>query len=430
MTSQDDVFAAGQQSPGSDTAGEPRTSLTEWRIPTAPERDATAAAPSPKPADLDVEPEVFVEQVRLLYQHPSLIAVNVLNALLVVAVLWRSFPHRPLVLWFGLFLIVIPVRLLIAHLQGRQRWPAARTATWSVIGSAVTGGAWGLLAFAIISASDIAYQVFIVFVLGGMTAGAVLLDAAYLPAFFAFVLPIILPPTLAFMLRGDLMSIAMGGMLAIFAAVQAVIGYRTNRWIVDTLRLQAQRENLTADLYRTTAELTRREAILRIMANHDELTGLFNRYYLFETMGREMRRAQRLHAPITIAILDIDHFKDFNDNFGHEAGDEVLRAIGALLQRSVRGSDIVCRYGGEEFLLVFFDSDTLAALPRLAQICESIKDAPYACRGLPLPSVTLSVGVAQYPIHARTVDSLIRAADRALYAAKKAGRDRIEVVSQ
>jgi diguanylate cyclase (GGDEF)-like protein len=423
MTTQNEVVT-GQPFP----ADEAKTSLTEWRARAAPEQDTTRATTSPQRVE-DVTPEVFVEQIRLLYQHPILIVVNIVNAALVVAVLWSRFPHPPLLAWLALFLVLIPIRLLIAHLQARHRWPAVRAATASVIGSALTGAAWGLLAFAIISASGIAYQVFIVFVLGGMTAGAVLLDAAYLPAFFAFVAPIIVPTSLAFMLRGDLMSVAMGAMLAVFAAVQSVIGHRTNRWIVDTLRLQAQRENLTTDLYRTTAELTRREAILRIMANHDELTGLFNRYYLFETMAREMRRAQRLAAPITIAILDIDHFKDFNDNFGHEAGDEILRTMGAFLQRSVRGSDIVCRYGGEEFLLVFFDSNTLAALPRLAQICEGIKDTRYACRGLPLPGVTLSVGVAQYPDHARTVDGLIRAADRALYAAKKAGRDRIEVAT-
>jgi len=425
MTPRNEASAAG--GPRFDPDSAPRHSLTEWRTPASPQ-ESGPGGPS-RPADLDVAPEVFVEQVRLLYQHPGLIVVNIVNALLVVAVLWSRFPRRGLVAWFALFLVLVPARLLIAYLQGHQRWPAARAAAWSVAGSALTGAVWGLLAFAIVSTPEIAYQVFIVFVLGGMTAGAVLLDAAYLPAFFAFVVPIIVPTTLAFMVRGDLMSIAMGGMLAIFAAVQAVIGHRTNQWIVDTLRLHAQRENLTADLYRTTAELTRREAILRIMANHDELTGLFNRYYLFETIGRELRRAQRLQAPITIAILDIDHFKDFNDNFGHEAGDEILRAIGGILKSSVRGSDIVCRYGGEEFVVVFFDADTLAALPRLARICETIKDTEYTCRGLPLPSVTLSVGVAQYPVHGRTVDGLIRAADHALYAAKKAGRDRIDVAS-
>jgi diguanylate cyclase (GGDEF)-like protein len=338
------------------------------------------------------------------------------------------FPHRPLLAWFAAFLIVIPARILIAYLQARQRWPAARATTWAVIGSALTGALWGLLAWAIATAPSVTYQVFIVFVLGGMTAGAVLLDAAYLPAFFAFMLPATLPATVALLIGGDPVSIAMGVMLAAFTTVQTVVGQRSNHWIVDTLRLQAQRENLTADLYRTTAELSRREAILRIMANHDQLTGLFNRYYLLETLGRELRRARRLHTPLTVAIVDIDHFKDFNDNFGHEAGDEVLRAMGALLKGAVRGSDIVCRYGGEEFLLVFLDSAAAGAVLRLEEICRDVKAETYACQGQSLPCVTLSVGVAEYPVHARTVDGLIRAADRALYGAKKAGRDRIEVL--
>jgi diguanylate cyclase (GGDEF)-like protein len=270
---------------------------------------------------------------------------------------------------------------------------------------------------------------FLVFVLGGMTAGAILLDAAYLPAFMAFVLPIVVPASIAFALRGDEASLAMGIMLAAFAVVQGVVGLRANRWILDTLRLQAQRENLTADLYRTTAELTRREAILRIMANHDQLTGLFNRYYLLETLGRELSRARRLQVPVTIAILDIDHFKDYNDNFGHEAGDEVLRATGAILKDAVRSTDIVCRYGGEEFLIVFLDSAAATAVPRLGQICQEIRQRVYLYQGSVMPSVTLSVGVAEFPQHGRSVDALIRAADRALYAAKKAGRDCIETFS-
>jgi diguanylate cyclase (GGDEF)-like protein len=271
--------------------------------------------------------------------------------------------------------------------------------------------------------------VFIIFVLGGMTAGAVLLDAAYLPAFVAFVLPILAPATVAFAVRGDEVSLAMGAMLVAFTIVQGVVGWRANRWILDTLKLQAQRENLTADLYRTTAELTRREAILRIMANHDQLTGLFNRYYLLETLGRELARARRLQVPITVAILDIDHFKDYNDNFGHAAGDEVLRATAAMLKDAVRSTDIVCRYGGEEFLIVFLDSAAATALPRLGQICQEVRQRVYQYQGSAMPGVTLSVGVAEFPHHGRSVDALIRAADRALYAAKKAGRDCIETFS-
>jgi diguanylate cyclase (GGDEF)-like protein len=402
---------------------------------TAPDPDEDRVVPFPgsapdasQPAP-DVPLDIRSEQIRLLRQHPSVILFNLVNALLVLAVLWCIFPHELLIGWYTLFAIIIPIRLVLARISRQRGWPTARVARVAVAGSAATGATWGLLAWPILTIPGLAYPVFIIFVLGGMTAGAVLLDAAYLPAFVAFVLPILAPATVAFAVRGDEVSLAMGAMLVAFTIVQAVVGWRANRWILDTLRLQAQRENLTADLYRTTAELTRREAILRIMANHDQLTGLFNRYYLLETLERELARARRLQVPVTVAILDIDHFKDYNDNFGHAAGDEVLRATAAMLKDAVRSTDIVCRYGGEEFLIVFLDSAAAAAVPRLDEVCKDIRQRTYVYQGSTMPSVTISIGVAEFPRHGRSVDALIRAADRALYAAKKAGRDCIEVFS-
>lgn len=400
---------------------EEQASPAEQRLPTTRPSD-TLIAQLRSDAGADVPPQVHAEQVHLVYQHHILIVGNIINALLVVAVLWQRFPHPALLAWFGLFVIVIPIRLLIAYLRARNSWPAARAAIWSVVGSAVTGCLWGLLALAIVAEPDVAYRVFIVFVLGGMTAGAVLLDVGYLPAFFAFVLPINLPAIAALLIVGDLMSLAMGVMLATFTLIQLVVGYRANQWILNTLRLQLQRENLTS-------ELTRREIILRIMANHDELTGVFNRHYLLQAMRREMLRARRSQAPITIALMDIDRFKDFNDNFGHEAGDNVLRAMGGLLLRSVRGSDIVCRFGGEEFVWVSLDCSVENALPRLSQIARDIREMQCTCQGEQLPCVTMSIGVAQYPLHAQTLKGVIRAADQALYIAKNAGRDRIEAAA-
>ncbi|MBV8512089.1 MAG: diguanylate cyclase [Xanthobacteraceae bacterium] len=388
-----------------------------------------AGASETSRATPDAPMDVRSEQIRLLREHPSLIVFNLVNALLVFVVLWRIFPHQLLMGWYALFAIIIPTRLILSHVSRQRGWPTATVARLGVAGSAATGAAWGLLAWPILTIPGLTYPVFIIFVLGGMTAGAVLLDAAYLPAFVAFVLPILAPASIAFAIRGDEASLAMGLMLVAFTIVQAVVGWRANRWIVDTLRLQAQRENLTADLYRTTAELTRREAILRIMANHDQLTGLFNRYYLLETLERELARASRLQVSVAVAILDIDHFKDYNDRFGHEAGDEVLRTTAAMLKDAVRSTDIVCRYGGEEFLIVFLDSAAVTAIPRVDQICQDIRQRVYLYRGSAMPSVTMSVGVAEFPQHGRSVDALIRAADRALYAAKKAGRDCIEVFS-
>jgi diguanylate cyclase (GGDEF)-like protein len=172
------------------------------------------------------------------------------------------------------------------------------------------------------------------------------------------------------------------------------------------------------------ADLRLRER-LRIQAIRDPLTGLFNRQYLDETLPRECQLAERRQSPLSVAMLDIDHFKQVNDRYGHEAGDEVLRAVGGLLRTAVRSSDIACRYGGEEFVLVLLDADLRAAESRLEQIRCDVKRMQCIHRGRTLPSIALSAGVSEFPMHGRTPGEILRAADEAMYAAKHAGRDRI-----
>jgi diguanylate cyclase (GGDEF)-like protein/PAS domain S-box-containing protein len=163
------------------------------------------------------------------------------------------------------------------------------------------------------------------------------------------------------------------------------------------------------------------------LAMRDELTGLFNRHYLSETLPRELHRALRSNTPLTVAIMDVDHFKTFNDTHGHDAGDEVLRQLGAFLQHSVRSADIACRYGGEELLLVLLDCDAGNAKTRLEHLCNEIREKSFLFRGKALPSVTLSVGLAQLSEDLPSAETLISAADEALYEAKHNGRDRVDV---
>lgn len=174
---------------------------------------------------------------------------------------------------------------------------------------------------------------------------------------------------------------------------------------------------------------TRMMEVLRAQAVRDPLTGLFNRQYLDETLLREFRSARRRKAPFSLAMLDIDHFKIFNDTYGHAAGDEVLKELGKVLRDAMRASDIACRYGGEEFVLVLLDADLAVALPSVERICLEIKRKQCLYRGQALPGITVSAGLAQYPVHATSPDELLRAADEALYAAKRAGRDRVEISS-
>ena len=177
------------------------------------------------------------------------------------------------------------------------------------------------------------------------------------------------------------------------------------------------------------ADLELREE-LRLQAIRDPLTGLFNRQYLDETLPRECQLADRRHSPLSVVMVDIDQFKRFNDDYGHAAGDVVLRELGALLRTAVRGSDIACRYGGEEFVLVLLDMGSAAAMARLQQICRDIKRKRCIYAGRILPSITVSAGIAEFPVHGSTPAEIIRAADEAMYAAKQAGRDRVAASSQ
>lgn len=173
------------------------------------------------------------------------------------------------------------------------------------------------------------------------------------------------------------------------------------------------------------ANINQRE-LLGQQALRDHLTGLFNRRYLLETLPREVRRAQRNGSPLTVAMLDIDFFKRFNDVHGHDAGDLVLSELGVVLRGDLRAEDIACRYGGEEFLVVLPDCDLAAARARLTTMCTAVKRKAQVFRGQTLPRVTLSVGLATLSEALPNSESLITAADKAMYLAKTNGRDRIE----
>lgn len=157
----------------------------------------------------------------------------------------------------------------------------------------------------------------------------------------------------------------------------------------------------------------------------DGLTGLFNRHFMEIALDRELRRAARHNKPVAIMMLDIDHFKQFNDTYGHEAGDTVLRELGDALLQAVRNEDILCRFGGEEFVAIFPELSLAAAMERAEYLRRMVSEIRVRSRGESLREITLSIGVAVYPQHAETLEEIMRAADRALYEAKHLGRNRV-----
>jgi diguanylate cyclase (GGDEF)-like protein len=172
---------------------------------------------------------------------------------------------------------------------------------------------------------------------------------------------------------------------------------------------------------------------LRQQSIRDPLTGLYNRRFLEESVRREVLRASRLQAQgggsgsMALLMLDIDHFKRFNDQHGHEVGDRVLREVGLVLQRVTRDSDVAARYGGEEFTIVMLDTTPELGLQRAEQIRADVERMAIEALGKVVGEVTISIGLAQFPMHGTTLEALFRAADKALYHAKHTGRNRVVV---
>ena len=162
----------------------------------------------------------------------------------------------------------------------------------------------------------------------------------------------------------------------------------------------------------------------------DPLTGLFNRRYLQESLDRELNRAARSKKPLGLIMLDIDHFKNFNDTHGHDAGDAVLREVAAMLSNHLRKPDSACRYGGEEFTLILPDADLKAGIQKAEQLREAAKRLEIQYGRQLVGPITLSLGVACFPEHGTSSSELLQAADAALYESKTAGRDKVSAAQE
>ena len=167
---------------------------------------------------------------------------------------------------------------------------------------------------------------------------------------------------------------------------------------------------------------------LRMEAIHDPLTHLYNRRYMEEFLDREIRHAKRQDSSIGIILFDIDHFKDINDNYGHEAGDVILQNISRFIKSHIRAEDIPCRYGGEEFLLIFPDIPIAHLQERAEELRAGIAALKTTYQEATL-TVTISLGVATIPDHGQEISQVINAADNALYRAKNGGRNQVVTAS-
>ncbi len=188
-------------------------------------------------------------------------------------------------------------------------------------------------------------------------------------------------------------------------------------------------ETLSEQIALAFANLQLRDT-LKYQSLRDALTGLFNRRHMEDSLERELLRAARSQTPVTVLMIDIDHFKRFNDVYGHEAGDLLLRELGAMLRLQVRGGDISCRYGGEEFLLIMAETNLEAGHQRAESIRQQVTALQVRYHGETLRKITVSIGVAGFPVNGDSAGTIVKAADEALYRAKREGRDQVVVAGK
>jgi diguanylate cyclase (GGDEF)-like protein len=236
-----------------------------------------------------------------------------------------------------------------------------------------------------------------------------------------FSLGLALPTLLATIMQGFPAHLGAAGLALV--AVTQIYGWSTRNLMFNVIGTNIMNEQMTTELRHSHDELTKAMQRLHQLATRDPLTQCLNRRALMDEMHRELARCERHHSSFALIMLDLDHFKSINDRYGHGIGDAVLTDAAARLSTQLRSTDLLGRWGGEEFLCLLTQTDPLAALQKAETLRQALANPAVNVPGAAL-EVTASIGVAVYR-PGQTLEEIIDAADQALYRAKRAGRNQV-----
>jgi diguanylate cyclase (GGDEF)-like protein len=363
------------------------------------------------------EQRLVVERTRMLYrQAQPAIVISVAIALLLAAVLKGHADSRRLGAWVAVVTTLAVGRGVLAWAYRRREVgddAAPRWSRWFVVTHLVVAAAWGIGGLALMPPDSRLHQAIVYFFLMGLASGAAATYAAHVRLVVGSITLVMAPATIAFALQPsfELRAMAIGGVVYVLAT------YRATRLLGFFLRRSFQ---LSYDLQLAHDEAQR-------LARTDALTGLSNRRALFETAESVFAGTRRYNRPVSLVVIDLDHFKAINDRRGHAAGDEALRLVARVIGSTIRASDIAGRIGGEEFAIVLPETTAADAANLAERLRERIASHPAAHNGDAF-ALTASFGVAGDSGGGVRFESLLARADAALYDAKAEGRNRVVTV--
>jgi diguanylate cyclase (GGDEF)-like protein len=347
-------------------------------------------------------------------QAPLGFLASFICATIVILTAINTVERKIALIWYLFFIVIIVLRIVLIRFY--KKGNKTNIKTWRrlyVLASFITGAAWGFTGVLLISTQNSIYLTFIVLILGGITAASVPLFAGILPAAFVFLILTIVPTAIHLLFMKNPLYILLAAMMGAYLIVLLAMSIRQHKMIKKSYSLQFENK----ELLKKQASLIKK---LERTASHDSLTNLANRSLFVPFLSQAIQRSQRINTMLGLLFLDLDNFKQVNDEYGHHMGDLLLIEIAKRLKNILRKTDVVFRLGGDEFAIIL---ENILHKKNIITIAENIITSltnVIKIEDFDI-SIGISIGISLCPIDGIEMNTLLKGADIAMYYAKKHG---------